>query len=310
MSNSNRVWFTDVAARDGFQIEPQRVSTETKVETINALGAAGVPCIEATSFVHPKAVPQMADAEEVMKRITRYPGTRYTVLVPNLRGAERALACKPDMITTVVSVSDSHNRANIRRRTFETLNEFEQVAHLVHSAGVTLQGAMSTTFGCAFEGRIPLERVLEVVEHYVALEVDGVVLADTTGMANPAHVRQVIRAIQDRWPDLELHMHFHNTRGMGLANVYAAYLEGVRHFEGSLGGIGGCPFAPGATGNICTEDAVHMFMEMGVETGIDLDRLLEASRDMERALGHELPGQVMKAGRTLDLHPLPPGEAG
>ncbi len=152
MSNSNRVWFTDVAARDGFQIEPQRVSTETKVETINALGAAGVPCIEATSFVHPKAVPQMADAEEVMKRITRYPGTRYTVLVPNLRGAERALACKPDMITTVVSVSDSHNRANIRRRTFETLNEFEQVAHLVHSAGVTLQGAMSTTFAAPLKG--------------------------------------------------------------------------------------------------------------------------------------------------------------
>lgn len=302
----NRVWIRDVAPRDGFQIEPSRVSTEVKVSVIDLLSAAGVPAIEVTSFVHPRAVPQMADAEEVMARIQRRPGTEYHVLVPNLRGAERALAAQPDQLNLVVSASESHNRANIRRDTFETLDDYVRVARLAEKAGVRVAGGIATAFGCPFEGRIPLERLLAVVEAYVNIGVCSVSLADTTGMANPSQVRGVVQRVRERWPDLEIHLHFHNTRGMGLANVYAGYLEGITHFDASLGGIGGCPFAPGATGNICTEDTVHMFAEMGVETGIDLDALIASARDMERALGHPLPGQVMKAGKALDLHPLPP----
>ncbi len=301
------VFIRDVAPRDGFQIEPNLVPTDLKVHVINALGAAGVPGIEATSFVHPKAVPQMADAEEVMRQIRRYPSTRYSVLVPNLRGAQRALATGPDQLNLVVSASESHNRANLNRGTFETLAEHKAVAELSLKAGIPVQGGIATSFGCPFEGRIPIERVLTVVERYVEIGVTGIGLADTTGMANPIQVRRLVSAVKDRWPDLDVHLHFHNTRGMGLANVYAGFLEGVTHFDASLGGIGGCPFAPGATGNICTEDTVHMFSEMGLETGIDLDGLIQLSRRMEKALGHKLPGQVMKAGKTMDLHPLPPG---
>ncbi len=300
-----KIWICDVAPRDGFQIEPNLVSTDTKIAVINALGSAGVPEIEATSFVHPKAVPQMADAEAVMQGITRYPGTKYAVLIPNIKGAERAIEVKPDRLNLVVSASDSHNLANIRRTTFDTLDSFREVAKISERAGIPIYGAVATSFGCPFEGRVPIERVLSVVDAYVKLGVCAIGLADTTGMANPEQVRLVVRAVKDRYKDLEVHLHFHNTRGMGLANVYAGLLEGVVHFDASLGGLGGCPFAPGATGNICTEDTVHMLMEMGVETGIDLDALINISRDMEKKLGHSLPGQVIKAGKTLDLHNMP-----
>ncbi|MCF8567341.1 hydroxymethylglutaryl-CoA lyase [Alicyclobacillus tolerans] len=302
---SNRVWIRDVAPRDGFQIEPQFVPLDVKVETINALAKAGVPSIEATSFVHPKAVPQMADAAEVMTRIERYPGTTYAVLVPNLVGAKRALECNPDQINLVVSASESHNRANLNRETFETLDGFRDIASLIRGSGVDLHGGIATSFGCPFEGSVPVERVLRVVERYLELGVTAVGLADTTGMANPRQVQEIVEAVQKRWPDLEVHLHFHNTRGMGLANVFAGYLSGIRHFDASLGGIGGCPFAPGATGNICTEDTVHMLHEMGIETQINLDALISAAKRLEKQLGHSLPGQVMKAGKTSDLHPLP-----
>ncbi|WAH37139.1 hydroxymethylglutaryl-CoA lyase [Alicyclobacillus dauci] len=304
--SGNQVRITDVVARDGFQIEPNPVPTDVKVEVINALGAAGIHGIEVTSFVHPKAVPQMSDAEAVMGQIKRFPGTTYSVLVPNLRGAQRALATNPDQVNLVVSASESHNRANLRRGTFETLEDYKAVSDLVHQAGVPLQGGIATSFGCPFEGRIPTDRLLTVVKRYVELGVQAVSLADTTGMANPVQVRRLVGLVRERWPGLELHLHFHNTRGMGLANVYAGFLEGITDFDASLGGIGGCPFAPGATGNICTEDTVHMFSEMGVSTGIDLDALMAFARQMEQKLGHELPGQVIKAGKTSELHSLPP----
>jgi hydroxymethylglutaryl-CoA lyase len=304
MLTIDRVWLTDVCPRDGFQIEPRLVSTETKVKTINALSAAGVSAIEVTSFVHPKAVPQMADAEEVMSCLTRFAGTRYEVLVPNLRGAERALRAKPDQLNLVVSASDSHNRANLRRGTFETMDEFREVARIAADAGLPLRGGIATSFGCPFEGVVPLSRLMQVVDRYQEVGVESITLADTTGMANPKQIRNIIRELKNRWNHLKIHVHFHNTRGMGLANVYAAYLEGVRHFDAALGGIGGCPFAPGATGNICSEDTVNMFHDMGIETGVDLDCLLSASRQLEQDLGHGLPSQVLKAGKTLDLHPI------
>lgn len=300
-----KVYITDVGPRDGFQIEPEPVSTALKIETINRLSQAGISSIEATSFVHPQFVPQMADAEAVMSGITRSPSTSYAVLVPNAKGAERALSTHPDQLNMVASASDSHNRANLRRGTFETLEGFRSVVEMAQKYAVRTMGGIATSFGCPFEGDVPVERVLDAVKAYVELGVSRIVLADTTGMANPEQVRRLVATVLEQAPDLELHLHFHNTRGMGLANVYAAFLEGVTHFDASIGGIGGCPFAPGATGNIDTEDTVHMFHEMGVETGIDLDRLMALARDLERALGHVLPGQVMKAGKTSDLHPLP-----
>ncbi len=205
----------------------------------------------------------------------------------------------------VVSASESHNRSNLRRGTFETLNEFVEVAKLCAEAGVPVRGGVATSFGCPFEGKVARSRVLEVIAQYLDLGAESVTLADTTGMANPELVRETVRDVKAKWPHLEIHMHFHNTRGMGLANVYAAYVEGIRHFDASLGGIGGCPFAPGATGNICTEDTVNMFHDMNIATGIDLDQLLAASRRLERQLGHQLPSQVLKAGKTMELHPHP-----
>lgn len=305
MTEERQIWITDVTPRDGFQNEAKLISTEDKVKTINELAYAGVTSIEVTSFVHPKTVPQMADAEEVMRQITRFPHTRYEVLVPNLRGAERAIAAKPDQLNLVVSASESHNQANLRRETFQTMTEFEQVVKLASEEGIRVQGGIATSFGCPFEGIMPIDRLLQVVQKYIDLGVRSITLADTTGMANPKQVRQVVQAVKGKWDFLEIHLHFHNTRGVGLANVYVAYLEGIRHFDASLGGIGGCPFAPGATGNICTEDMVNMFHDMGLNTGLNLNSLLEASHQVEKLLGYRLPGQVMKAGKTLDLHPLP-----
>jgi hydroxymethylglutaryl-CoA lyase len=301
----NRVWITDVSPRDGIQNEAEPVTTEDKVKLVNSLAAAGVPAIEVTSFVHPKFVPQMADAEEVMKQIERLPNTRYEVLVPNLRGAIRALAVQPDQLNLVVSASESHNQANLKTGTFQTLENFKEVSQLVKKEKVRLKGGIATSFGCPFEGIISTHRVLQVVDAYIDLGVDCIGLADTTGMANPSLIQEVIQEVRKRWNDIEIHLHLHNTRGAGLANLYAGYLEGIRHFDASLGGIGGCPFAPGATGNISTEDTVNMLHDMGIITGIGLDQLLLAAKNLEEALKHELPGQVIKAGKTLHLHPMP-----
>ncbi len=300
-----RVYITDVGPRDGFQIEDSPVSTDVKVETIDHLTRAGLPIVESTAFVHPRYVPQMADAAEVMDRITRSNHTKYAVLVPNARGVQRALAHRPDQLNLVVSASESHNHTNLRRGTFETLRDFEEFFEMVRSLPIRIVGGVATAFGCPFEGAVAQARVFTVIEEYLKMGADGITLADTTGMANPRQVRDMVRAVAHEFPETEFHLHFHNTRGMGLANVYAGFLEGAVHFDASIGGIGGCPFAPGATGNIDTVDTVHMFHEMGVETGIDLDALIALARDLESALGHDLPSQVAKAGKTSSLHPLP-----
>jgi hydroxymethylglutaryl-CoA lyase len=302
---SEKLCLTDVSPRDGLQNEQKQISTNEKIKLINALSEAGLPAIEVTSFVHPKLVPQMADAEEVMKRIERYPNTKYEVLVPNEKGAERAILVNPDQINLVVSASESHNQSNLRRGTFETLAGFKEVSNLIKREGIRLQGGIATSFGCPFEGLIPINRVLQVIENYLEIGVNSINLADTTGMANPILVRKLVREVKNRWANLEIHLHFHNTRGSGLANLYAGYLEGVRHFDASLGGIGGCPFAPGASGNISTEDTVNMLHDMDIETGINLDKLIELAQNLENTLGHEISGQIMKSGKTLDLHPLP-----
>jgi hydroxymethylglutaryl-CoA lyase len=302
---SKRVFIHDVVARDGFQIEPNWIPTERKIEIIDLLSDTGVAKIEATSFVSAKAVPNLRDAEQVMAGIRRNPAVTYAALVPNARGAERALAAKVDEIVLVVSASETHNRANVRRSVAQSFAGFQEVFDVVRGGETGVTGAIATAFGCPFEGAVPEAQVLDCVARYVALGVSGVTFGDTTGVANPAQVERLARAAAKRFADLPLTLHFHNTRGMGLANVVAGLSAGVVRFEGCLGGLGGCPFAPGATGNVCTEDVVHMLECMGYGTGVDLDRLLAASRRLREIVGHELPGQVVKAGKASDLHPVP-----
>ncbi|GAC1595598.1 MAG: hydroxymethylglutaryl-CoA lyase [Myxococcales bacterium] len=298
----DRIYIQEVAVRDGFQIEPRFIPSEEKIAIVDALSATGLAKIEATAFVSPKAVPNLRDAEQVMRGIRRAPGVVYSALVPNARGAERAVACGVDEINLVMSASETHNRKNVNRSTAQSLEGFQDVMRVVAGTRVKVNGSVSTSFGYPFEGAIAPERVLGFAERYLALGFHGVTLADTTGMAHPLQVEALTTAAVARLRGAELTLHFHNTRGMGLANVLAALGAGARRFDASLGGLGGCPFAPGATGNICTEDVVHMLQAMGYDTGVDLDALLRIARRLPSVVGHEVPGQVAKAGKITDLH--------
>ncbi|ACL59762.1 hydroxymethylglutaryl-CoA lyase [Methylobacterium nodulans] len=295
----------EVAPRDGFQIEPRFIETADKIALIDALSRAGFTRIEATSFVSPKAVPALRDAAEVLERIARCPGTIYVALVPNLKGAERALAAKADELNLVMSASETHNRANMGLTCEASLAAFARIVEAARGTGVRLNATVATAFGCPFEGAQAPERVLDLVNRYLALGVEGVTLADTTGMANPLQVRRLVARALSRIPAERLTLHFHNTRGLGLANVLAAREAGALRFDAALGGLGGCPFAPGATGNICTEDLVSMCHEMAIATGLDLDALIRLSRGLPALVGHDVPGQVAKAGRPCDLHAPP-----
>lgn len=295
----------EVATRDGFQIEPRYVETADKIALIDALSEAGFSRIEVSSFVSPKAVPALRDAAEVFAGIARRPGTVYVALVPNPKGAERALAAKVDEVNLVASVSETHNRANIGMTPDASIEGFARIMETVRGAAISTNATVATAFGCPFEGDQSADKVMRQVERYRALDIRGVTLADTTGMANPRQVEDLVGRTLSLVPAEHLTLHFHNTRGLGLANVLAAYRAGARRFDAALGGLGGCPFAPGATGNICTEDLVSMAHEMGIATGLDLDALIGLSRDLPRLVGHDVPGQVAKAGRPCDLHPVP-----
>jgi hydroxymethylglutaryl-CoA lyase len=308
--NPVRLYINDVAVRDGFQIEKHFVPTATKVELVNQLARTGLHKIEVTSFVSPKAVPALADANDVLAGIDRVPGVVYVALVPNVRGVRNAADTpkKPDEVNAVVSASETHNRANINRTHEQSLAELPEMVKGAHMAGMKITMSLSTTFGCPFEGHVHEDVVMDFVERFVTLGFDGISLADTTGMANPRQVRELTRKVLQRFPppnETFYTLHFHNTRGMGLANVVAGIEAGVRSFDGSVSGLGGCPFAPGATGNICTEDMVNMLEDMGCDTRVDLAKLLAVARRMPAVVGHDVPGQVMKAGQTLELHDTP-----
>lgn len=305
MTPVKRIYFNEVATRDGFQIEPNFIPTDDKVALVDALSGCGFAKIEVTSFTSPRAIPMLRDAEEVMARIHRLPGVEYSVLVPNRRGAERALEARADELNLVMSASQTHNRANMRMACEDSLAAFADIVALTRGTQVSLNGTVATAFGCPFEGKIDEARVLAIIDHYLALGVGAITLADTTGMANPRQVAQLVEQVLLRVPASRLTLHFHNTRGLGLANVLAAYEAGARRFDAALGGLGGCPFAPGASGNICTEDLVNLCDEIGIETGIDLPKLIALSRRLPALLGHEVPGQVAKAGRNGDLHAAP-----
>ncbi len=295
----------EVSPRDGLQIEPKWVETADKIALIDSLSQLGFTRIEAGSFVSPRAIPALRDGDQVFRGIRRVPGVTYVALIPNAKGAERALAARADELNLVMSASQTHNRANMRMSCENSLAGFGDIVGLVQGARVLLNGTVATAFGCPFEGRIDESRVLHLVDAYRELGIGGITLADTTGMANPRQVTRLVARVLDLVPASALTLHFHDTRGLGLANVLAAYEAGARRFDASLGGLGGCPFAPGASGNICTEDLVNLCDEMEIPNTIDLARLLPLSRTLPALVGHEVPGQVAKAGRNTDLHPAP-----
>jgi hydroxymethylglutaryl-CoA lyase len=301
-----RLYIQEVSTRDGFQIEPAFIPTEIKVAMIDRLSRTGVAKIEVTSFSSPKAIPALADAERVMQGIDRVQGVAYCALVPNVRGCERALRAGVDEINLVMSASDTHNRANLGMTCDQSLASIRAVVDLVQRR-TPLNVSLSTAFGCPFEGEVPDAQVMHWVRRFKDLGIERVSLCDTTGMANPAHVHRVCRAVLTAWPDIIFTAHFHNTRGMGLANALAALDGGIDHFDASLGGLGGCPFAPGASGNVCTEDLVHMFNAMGYDTGIDVQALLELARELPGVVGHDVPSQLVKAGVSSRRYPRPHG---
>ena len=291
----DRISLREVGPRDGLQNEDP-VPTQAKVELIDTLSRTGVGRIEAVSFVHPRAIPQMADADEVWRQIERAAGVSYSALVPNSRGASRALGAGFAELEAVVSASDTHNRKNVNRSTEESLDDIAVIIDSAHQAGATCQVIVSTAWGCPYEGDVPVDRVVGVASRAVADGADSVSFGDTTGMATPGRVRALVGEFRFRHPAVPLNLHFHNTRGTGLANVLTALELGVADFDASVGGLGGCPYAPGATGNIATEELVYMVEDMGVPTGVDLEAMIEAAAEAERIVGRTLPSQVLRAG--------------
>jgi hydroxymethylglutaryl-CoA lyase len=299
----NAISIREVGPRDGLQNEDP-IPADAKIELIDALSKTGVSRIEAVSFVHPRAIPAMADADEVWAAISRDPAVRYSALVPNVRGARRALDAGVRELEVVISASTTHNQKNINRTTSESLDELGELAELVHADGATLELVVSTAWGCPYEGDVPVERIVHVITRGLEAGADSLAFGDTTGMATPGRVVDLVGATRSRFPDVDLGLHFHNTRGAGLANVFAALQLGVTNFDASVGGLGGCPYAPGASGNIATEELVHMVEDMGISTGIDLEALIEAAALAERLVGRTLPSQVLRAGpRTRTVEP-------
>ena len=299
-----RIYMQEVGTRDGLQMESVFVPTEDKIKLVNALSDTGLAKIEVTSFVSPKAIPALRDAEIVMREITRKPCVIYSALVPNVRGVERAIDAHTDELNLVMSASESHNQSNLRMSREESFAGLAQVAKAGRDAGVGVNVSLSCSFGCPMEGDVPEDTVLDWCQRYIQeWGAHGVTLCDTTGMAFPSQVHALTRIFKSRWPETELTLHFHNTRGMGLANVLAAIDAGADRFDSSLGGLGGCPYAPGASGNVCSEEIVHALELMGFDTGLDLSRLIAAAKCLPELIGHDIPSQIVKAGRRLDLHP-------
>ena len=295
-----RVSIREVGPRDGLQNEDP-VPVDAKVRLLDALSRTGVARIEAVSFVHPKAIPQMADADEVWQRADKSPDVQYSALIPNSRGAQRAIDAGFREIEVVVSASDTHNRKNLNRSTAESLDDIAALIPMLHDAGASAEVIVATSFGCPYEGDVDPARVAAIVDRVIADGADRVAFGDTTGMATPRRVRDLVTAVRGRQPDVPVLLHFHNTRGTGLANILTALELGIAEFDASVGGLGGCPYAPGASGNVATEEVVHMLHDMDIETGIDLEALLEAAALAEEIVGRRLPSGVLRAGPRTRL---------
>jgi hydroxymethylglutaryl-CoA lyase len=292
----------EVGPRDGLQNEDVILTTDQKVRLIDSLADTGLTHVEVGAFVRPENVPQMADTAAVFERLARRPGVVYSAIVPNAVGARLAVEARADSIQVFLSASESHNQSNVNMGVAQSLAQAAEVAAIVRGAGRTFEAVLSVAFGCPFEGDVPIERVLELCGRLLEMGAAQITLGDTTGMGHPRLVQQICLAFRRHFPragrhgDQPLRLHLHSARGAGLANVLAALQVGVDCFDASAGGIGGCPFAPGAPGNICSEDMVHMLHEMGIRTGIDLPALMRCARLLEELLGRQVPGQTIKAG--------------
>lgn len=295
------VTIVEVGPRDGFQMEKAFIPTDLKVRVIDLLSEGALRSIEATSFVNPKVIPQMADAAEVMGRITRRPGTTYKALVPNLKGAERAIEAKADALELVIVASESYNRKNVGMSVDQSIAACAEIAKAAASRAVPLEVVIGTSFGCPIEGAIPEAQVERIARAVAALGIARLSLADSIGSGNPVQVTRLVARIKNALPGMPLSLHLHNTRGLGLANAVAGFQAGIDTFDAGLGGLGGCPIFPGATGNVATEDMVNLFEEMGVPTGINLDKVREASRLMQQFLDRPLPSYILRVGTAPEL---------
>lgn len=298
MSLPEKVTIVDVGPRDGFQMEPGFIPTEQKIKIIDQLSETGIKRIEATSFVHPKYVPQLADAEEVLARIKKKDGVIYETLVPNAKGVERAIQAGVEHVSMVVSASESHNKANVNMTIEESMKTLNEAVKLALSSQIHVTAGIGTAFGCAIEGWVPPENVEKIADEFLGLGISELSLGDTPGLANPAQVSEMVRYYLQKLKgtDIGLRLHFHDSRGQGLANVLASILEGATIFDTSICGLGGCPYSPGATGNIASGDTVNMLEAMGIDTGVDLVKLIECERMVQDLLGKKLPGEVIRSG--------------
>ena len=294
-AGARKIYIREVAPRDGFQSWPEFVPTDKKLEVIKLLIEAGVTEMETTSFVSPKAIPQMRDAAEVMAGVPRN-GCIHSPLVPNLKGAQLALNSGADKLVVVISTTDAHNLANVRRTVKESLTDLRSIFELAKRMEKPVMGAMAVAFGCPYQGDVPEDDVYRLAEAYISGGASSVDLADTTGMATPTRILKLLKGFTKRFPETPYSLHLHNNRGTAMANLYAALEAGANMFDAALGGIGGCPNVPQAAGNLPTEDVVFMLEDMGFDTGIDLMKLIKAARHFESILGKTLPGQVMKSG--------------
>lgn len=308
MNLPRKVTIVEVGPRDGFQNEKQFIATKRKIEIVDGLVRAGLKNIQVSSTVHPKAVPQLADAEEVMAGVDRRPDVSYRLLVPNLKGVQRALPLKPDAIDLMMSVTESHNRSNANRSIDETLREFELLVPMIEEKGIAVSGGMACGFGCPFEGKVPLRQIDSVVERYLGMGIRSVWIADTVGYAHPKQVYDTMAHLLDKYPEVQWLAHIHNHRDLGLANILAAMQAGIDRFDAAIGGLGGCPYAPNAAGNVATEDLVNMLDEMGVACGVDLDALLEAAGMVRETVPHPLGSALLKAGKPWVLAKAPDGQ--
>lgn len=292
----------EVGMRDGLQSADQFVETEDKIRLLNQLSQTGLSKIEVTSFVSPKAVPLLADAEDVLSAIERCPGVTYSALIPNIRGLERALSVDLEEVNVVMSVSNAHNMANLRMTCEESLNQFREIC--ANRGPLKVNGTLATAFGCPFVGSIEPTLVLEWARRYMDAGIDSLTLADTVGTATPHQIFHICKQVVDAFPDVEVTLHLHNTRGLGIANALAGIDAGIRRLDASIGGIGGCPYAPGATGNVCTEDLVHALIFDGYRCDVDLEALIDIAGQLEDLLSDPLPGLVRHAGSKITTHPM------
>lgn len=296
MALPKQVQLCEVSTRDGFQAEEKWIATDDKVHLIHLLQASGISSMEVTSFVHPLAIPQLKDAEEVVERVRELPGMALRALVPNVKGAGRAARAGIKEVKCILSASDAHSIANTNCTVDEALANIHAIAEFAGKNGIKASGSLSVAFGCPYEGKVPLAQVERLIRAYMEFGIREITLADTTGMANPRQVSEYFNALQDLFPGIVFSAHFHNTRGLAQANVLAALQQGIAEFDSSAAGLGGCPYAPGASGNVATEDLVYMLSETGIETGIDLEKLLQASTEMKKVVGHDGGSFLLKAG--------------